>query len=80
LVYDDGKLYVITYKRKRGITEGFIIDREGAVPEKLSLPLKEENIFREYPFAIQKGEVYQLIENEDTGQWALRRSKFTTRF
>lgn len=72
MLHDDGKLYLITFNRKDGFTECFIIDREGTVPEKVSLPLKEESLFREYPFDIHKGEIYQLIEDEDTEQWILQ--------
>lgn len=80
MLHDDGKLYLVTFNRKQGYTECFCIDQEGAVREKLSLPLKEESLFREYPFDIHRGEIYQLIEDEDTEQWNLRRSRFTSRF
>lgn len=80
MLYDEGKLYLVTFNRKDGLTECFILDQKGTAPEKVSLPLKEESLFREYPFDIHKGEIFQVIEDEDTEQWRLRRAGLTSRF
>jgi hypothetical protein len=61
----DGKIYAITYKKQKDLTECFIFDTEGKFLQQVWLLLEETNILNHYPFDIKNGKLYQLVENED---------------
>ncbi len=66
------KLYVLTWKKHREKVACFVYDlKEGGEVDKIYLPLKEINKILLYPYTIDKGRLYQLIENERTGSWEL---------
>lgn len=69
----DKKIYVITYKRSREDrdNEMIILDINGRVLQKVMLPIVEKNPEYLYPFAIQGGKFYQVVENEETEEWEL---------
>lgn len=67
----DNKVYVLTYKRKKGKTEMFVFDTEGKLLEKTFIPLVVDNFYRPgNPFTIANGKLYQLLENDDE-EWQL---------
>jgi hypothetical protein len=65
-----GKIYVLTIKKEKGNSEFIIFNIKGKVIKKVSVPLKEKEIYC-YPYMIWQGKVYQLIENEEMEQWEL---------
>jgi hypothetical protein len=80
----DGKIYVITYKKKDLNSEVLVLDLKGKLLKTLYLPLFkkdevfyrsiENNIFRRKnnsTFAINNGKLYQILENEDEETWEL---------
>jgi hypothetical protein len=71
IVFDDNLLYVTTYFRKDDGLECFVFNQKGKFLKKIFLPLAKENIFREYPYDIYKGKIYQLVENDSEEGWDL---------
>jgi hypothetical protein len=67
----DGILYVQTFKSEGIKSEFYIFDLEGKLLRKVMIPFQESEFLRAYPFAIDKGKIYQLIENDDTEEWEL---------
>lgn len=81
----DGKIYVVTYKKKDLNSEVLVLDLKGKLVKTVYLPLFkndeqfyraiENNIFRRKnnsTFAINNGKLYQILENEDEETWNLR--------
>jgi len=71
IVFDNNLLYVTTYLRKDDGLECFVFNQNGEFLKKIILPLVQENIFREYPYDIYKGIIYQLVENDSGEGWDL---------
>jgi hypothetical protein len=71
IVFDDKLLYVTTYYRKDDGLECFVFNQNGNFLKKIFLPVVKENIFREYPYDIYKGKIYQLVENDFKEGWDL---------
>lgn len=80
----DDKLYIATYKKKKGDNEVLVLDLEGKLITRVFLPLFnidelffrsiENNIFRRInnsTFAISEGKLYRLIVTEDDESWEL---------
>lgn len=67
---DEGKIYVLTFKREKENSDFIIFDIKGKFLKKVSVPLKEKEIYC-YPYTIRKGKIYQLIENDEMEQWEL---------
>lgn len=66
----DQKVYVLTYKRE-GDKSGFVIfDIEGKLLKEVMVPLAEIDDFLYYPYTIQNGKLYQLIDNAEE-EWEL---------
>jgi len=65
-----GKIYVLTFKKKKEKSEFVIFDSKGKFLKKVLLPLVEKDIYC-YPYTVSKGKLYQLIENVETEQWEL---------
>lgn len=66
----DQKVYVLTYKRE-GEKSGFVIfDTKGKLLKKVLVPLAEKDEFLYYPYTIQGGKLYQLIDNAEE-EWEL---------
>lgn len=66
----DNRLYVVTYQKKNNNFACFIFDLEGKLLNKLFIPIAYDLSLWDYPFDIQKGKLYQLIENENE-EWEL---------
>ncbi|UCH93685.1 MAG: hypothetical protein JSV88_25920 [Candidatus Aminicenantes bacterium] len=65
------KIYVLSWRKKKGKSECLIYDLKKKVWDKMYIPLKEMNALMPYPFTIRNGKLYQLIEAEDTEKWEL---------
>jgi hypothetical protein len=72
MLVTDGKIYVITFKRKDDRSEFLVFDVKGKFLKTFMLPLGYRDFFTTYPIAIVKGKMFQLIEN-DAEQWELHR-------
>jgi hypothetical protein len=62
---------VTTYFRKDDGLECFVFNQKGKFLKKIFLLLVKENIFREYPYDINEGKIYQLVENDSEEGWDL---------
>jgi hypothetical protein len=71
IVFDDNLLYVTTYHQNDDGLECFVFNQKGKFLKKFFLPLVKENIFREYPYDICKGKIFQLVENDSEEGWDL---------
>jgi hypothetical protein len=71
LMVRDDSLYVTTNKEKEGKFEFFIYDNEGKLLKKIYLPLAKKNSLQPYPYDINEGKLFQVIENMDTDEWEL---------
>ncbi len=66
----EGRIYATTYKEKDGKHEIIILDLKGNLLKRIFLPLKAWKVCRfnsmeEDLFTIQKGKLYELVDNED---------------
>jgi hypothetical protein len=71
IVLDENLLYVTTFRRNDDGIECFVFNQKGKFLKKIFLPLVKENVFREYPYDIYEGKIYQLIENDSGEGWDL---------
>ncbi len=69
------RIYVITYKREGNKNQVIILDLQGTLIKKVMVPILEKNPEHLSPFYIAKGELYQLVENEESEEWELHRYK-----
>lgn len=67
----DNKIYIMTYKYTKDKNEFLIFDIKGKFLEKLMVPFKHYTIMFLFPYTIDKGKIYQLVENEKTEKWDL---------
>ncbi|UCH97990.1 MAG: hypothetical protein JSV88_14355 [Candidatus Aminicenantes bacterium] len=67
----DNKIYVLTYKKKDHKHECFVFDLKGKLLKKVFLPVIEQTLVSYYPFNINDGKLYQLLENEEAEEWEL---------
>lgn len=68
----DGLIYVETYKRKDGKTEFYVFNQKGKLMKKIFLPLVLIDYKNSYPYFIDKGVFYHLVDNDDEEVWELR--------
>lgn len=68
---DDGKIYVITYKKVGNQTEVLVLDLQGNLVKKVMLPVYESNPEYLSPLSFHNGKIYQLVENEENEEWEL---------
>jgi hypothetical protein len=68
---NENKIYVLTYKQKDNQSEFYIFNLKGKLIKKKFLPLIEKNAIETYPYVINKGKLYQLVDNEDKEEWEL---------
>jgi hypothetical protein len=73
----DQKVYVRTYRDVKGESEFFIFTMEGKFLKRVMLPVKEKDALESYPYTIQNGKFYQLVENEQTEEWELYKMDIT---
>lgn len=71
----DKKVVILTYKVKDGKKEFVIFDINGKLLKKTFVPLQEINAAELYPYTTQDGNLYQLIENQETETWELHIDK-----
>lgn len=65
------KIYIITFREKKGEKELFILNNEGKLIKNCWLNIKEINPHEFYPFDIAENKLYQLVENNNTDEWEL---------
>jgi hypothetical protein len=71
LYLSGNKLYAMTFKKDGDKNEFYVFDTKGKLLEKTFIPLINMDERSPYPFAIHKGKVYQLNENEKDETWEL---------
>jgi hypothetical protein len=71
LYLSGNKLYAMTFKKDGNKNEFYVFDTKGKLLEKTFIPLINMDERSPYPFAIHKGKVYQLNENENDETWEL---------
>jgi len=68
----DNQVYVLPYKNKEGEKSTFLVfDLNGKFIKKAPVAFSEQNILEAYPYTIDSGKLYQLVENEDEETWNL---------
>jgi hypothetical protein len=69
---DDGKIYVLTYKEKEnGTCEFVVFDTRGKFIKQVYVPLVKADPVHVEPFTVHGGNLYQLVDNEDTEEYEL---------
>jgi hypothetical protein len=71
----DNKIYVLTWKWEKEKIEFLIFNLKGKLIKKNFIPFVFQNALQAYPWAIKKGNLYQIIEDEDTEEWELHISE-----
>jgi hypothetical protein len=72
---DDGTIYVMTWKIENSINEFFTYDMSGKFKKRLLIPIQYETELQPYPITINKGKLYQIVENEEEEVWEFHMSK-----
>ncbi len=72
----DNRIFIPTYKKQNGKNEFIILDLKGIVQKKIYLPFKDRQLLLPYPHAINGNKLYQLFDNDETGDWELHISGF----
>jgi len=73
----NGKIFIFTFKTRKGMTEFYIYDLEGKLFKKSFLPLRGDIAFYTNPFAFFNNKMYQLVENEEDDQWEIHVTNIT---
>jgi hypothetical protein len=75
LEYDYNKgnqrLYVITWNKKGPANICFLYDITGKLLGEILIEMKSATPILPFPFIIRNGKFYQLVENDETGDWEL---------
>lgn len=75
LEYDYNKgnqrLFVITWNKKGPANICFLYDITGKLLGEIYIEMKSASPILPFPFIIRNGKFYQLVENEETGDWEL---------
>ena len=71
-IIEDGKIYVFTYKTIDNSTEFFIFNEDGGFVKSVFLPVIDKEIMSPAIFRIKNGNLYHLVENEESDEWELR--------
>ncbi|MFC2146253.1 hypothetical protein ACFLRT_02720 [Acidobacteriota bacterium] len=72
----DKKIFIPTYKKQNGKNEFIILDLKGNVKKKIYLPFKDRTLLLAYPYAIRGNRLYQLFDNDETGEWEMHITGF----
>ncbi len=72
----DNKIFIPTYKKQDGKNEFIILDLKGNVKKKIYLPFKDRTLLLAYPYAIGGNKLYQVFDNDETGEWELHITGF----
>ena len=76
LVVTGNKIYVLTFKEDEAENdECLIMDLKGKLLKRAFLPLKMSTPILPYPYNIQEGTVYQVVEDEEEEEWAIHVTK-----
>jgi len=67
----DNKIYVFTWKVGNGSNEWFVYDLQGKLLKRLFVPLVFMMPLEPFPYTVNNGKLYQLIESEDA-KWELK--------
>ena len=67
----DNRIYVHTFKRTDSGDEFYILDKSGKMISKKIIPVALNNIIEDYPYFVESGKLYNLVENEDEEEWEL---------
>ena len=72
-IVTDNRIYLQTYKRneKQSTNEVFIVDLTGKLIKRVWVPLVEFWDFSPNPYAIKSGNIFQVVENDNTEEWEL---------
>ena len=66
----DNRIYVLPYGKEKGKNCFYIYDLNGKFVKKVAVQLQERNILEFFPYTIEKGKIYQLVETDDE-EWEL---------
>jgi hypothetical protein len=72
---DDDTIYVMTWKIENSINEFFTYDISGKFKKRLLVPIQYETELQPYPITINKGKLYQIVENEEEEVWEFHMSE-----
>ncbi len=72
---DDNTIYVMTWKIENSINEFFTYDMSGKFKKRLLVPIRYETELQPYPITINKGKLYQIVENEEEEVWEFHMSE-----
>ncbi len=67
----DNKVYVLTFKSQDGKSEFYLLEVKGKFLKKVMVPFADAEFLLAYPFTVNNGQLYQLQDNPDTGEWGL---------
>lgn len=67
----DNKIYVLTFKNQEGKSEFYLLDVKGKFLKKVMVPFAEAEFLLACPYTINNGQLYQLQDNPNTGEWEL---------
>lgn len=67
----DNKIYVLTFKNQDNKSEFYLLDVKGKFLKKVMVPFADVEFLQAYPYTINNGQLYQLQENPDAGEWEL---------
>jgi hypothetical protein len=67
----DNTVYVLTFKSREGKSEFYLLDVKGKFLKKVMIPFAEAEFLQAYPYTINNGQLYQLQENSNKGEWEL---------
>jgi hypothetical protein len=67
----DDRILVMTWKKENKKNQFYIYDLNGKFIKKLWIPLAYQNDLELYPISIERGRLYQLIEDIDNEEWNL---------
>jgi hypothetical protein len=68
----DKKVYVETYHVKDGKVEFYVFGQDGKLLKRVFLPIVKQDFRTNYPYFIDGGKLYHLVESEDEELWELR--------
>jgi hypothetical protein len=72
---NDDTIYVMTWKQENGSNEFFTYDMKGNFKKRLLIPIEYETDLRAFPTTVNKGKLYQLVENDLKEEWELHVSE-----
>ncbi|UCH97381.1 MAG: hypothetical protein JSV88_11160, partial [Candidatus Aminicenantes bacterium] len=68
---ENDRIYIQTFKEEKNKSEFLILDLKGKLLKKAFVPVVKETFLWIYPYCIKNHKFYQMVENEETGEWEL---------